>query len=48
MAILDEAKVVEIRRRFSYGAKAALAAEYGVCEGTIAAIGYRQIWKHVP
>jgi len=47
-AILDEAKAVEIIKRYSSGESAeSLAEEQGVCYGTVIGIASGKIWPHV-
>jgi len=48
-AILTEANVKEIRRKYSLGEARIfeLARSYGVCQNTIKAIIIRKSWKHV-
>lgn len=49
MALLDEAKVREIRKAVANGAGlTATGREYGVSAQLIYAIKVRRIWKHVP
>lgn len=50
MAILSEADIPDIRRRYATGQETleALGLEFGVVLGTIWRIVHRKTWKHVP
>jgi hypothetical protein len=45
--ILSEEDVREIRRRFVYRERQALAAEFGISESTLQKVAYRETWRHV-
>lgn len=46
-AMLDDEKVVQIRREYRSKGRRALAKELGVHEGTIYLVAKRKTWKHV-
>ena len=48
MSLLNEEKVIEIRKRFESGLKRKELAEmYGVKRSTIEKIINRKLWKHI-
>lgn len=50
IAKLTEANVIEIRRRVATGTetRGQIAADFGICVGTISDIAHRKSWKHLP